>query len=113
LQTGNRFTGGRQHRPDFTDLRGCSGGRHARQPGAARRHRAGVHTIAVGTGAARHGDRLAGQQRLVDLELALQQDGVGRDPVALVQREQITGNDFASGHAQRPPVADHQRARRR
>ena len=60
-----------------------------------------------------HGHGFAGEQGFVHFELAVDQQRVGGNAVALVQHEQIAAHHLAPGNALFLAVADHQRARGR
>ncbi len=84
--------------------------------GAARRWRPGPpHACrslrVLGSGQLGHGHRLAGEQRFVHLQLAVQQLRVGGDAVALAQHQQVTAHHALAVDALLLAVSDHQRAR--
>ena len=100
-----------QRSADAPDLCTRTSRRDARQAHAARHHGAGKQR--GGTGLTQHGlllglscqrrlvqrRRLARQQRLVGAELALQQERVGGDAVALMQQQQVAAHHLAAGNA--------------
>lgn len=53
------------------------------------------------------GDRLAGECGQVDLDRAGQEPGVGRDPVALLDRQHVTRDQVGGRHLPAGAVADH------
>ena len=58
-----------------------------------------------------HGHGLTGEQRLVHLQLAVEQHCVSSDAVALVQYEQVLAHHLAPGDTLLYPVADDQGTR--
>ena len=112
LQAGCRFAGRRERLADAADrgvgadrvdLRDADALGHDRARAQPRRRRARQP---------RNRDRLAGQQRLVDVQVAILELRIGGDAIALVQHEQVADHDLAPGNAQFAAIADHQRARR-
>ena len=137
LQARGRLRGGGQRLADAAHGRGGAGGTHPRQPHTLGDHSAGEQVgraVAAGRGGGArvgglgrrrrrkrvrgrrqlvHRNGFAGQQRFVHGQLALHQQGVGRDPVAFVQHQQVAAHHVATGDARLRAVAEDQRARRR
>ena len=100
-----------QQAADAPDLAARAGGGDARRAVAIDQQRAGKQPgRAVGQFVDRQ--RLAGQQRFVHLHIGPgQQTGIGRDPVALRQHQQVAAHHLGARNALHHPIAHHQRAR--
>ena len=112
LELGGAF----EERRDVAELgvaAGCDDGRGARpvrDQRAAVGHAAPVGDRAFrldGRGALRHRHRLAGQGRLLDLEVSnVEEAEVGGHLVARCELDDVAGDEFGHGHRQTRPVTD-------
>jgi len=119
LQRRGRRLGGRQVGAYATHGRAARRGKDPRQARAARDHGAGeqfgglVLVLALCRRQLGHGHGFAREQGLVHLQLAVEQQGVGSDAVALAQHQQVAADHVAPGDALLGAIAHHQRARGR
>ena len=124
LQGGRLRRDGSEAHPDLADLGARAGGSHLGDAAAPYDQRPGVdegRVVAAGgrgrasAGAAlaaalAHGDRLAGEERLVDREVVRVEDlGVGGHAVALDEDHHVAARHLAPGDPPLLAAADHQR----
>jgi len=87
-------------------------GKKTRRAVAARRG-GGDISGTRGQGQLGHGHGLTREQRFINLQLAIDQQRIGGNAVALVQHQQVANHHLASGNALRLTVPQHQGARGR